>query len=358
MRIVRKTQRKPPDGVAHLEIQIHPADIQKGVRYLFLTRRQLVFAGLALGLYLLFLAHAAWRTPAMIGSLLSVREYRALEETRQQLGRSLEGVNERLVALREFNDSLRLKMRKVYLAYGLEDQESIGQGGYPFEPRAVPSSVFSARLAETAGLEAELREQTRVLATFLDEIQTFEADHRDQVSSTPSLSPLQGDNFVLTSPYGTRTNPFTKESDFHAGIDLAAPTGTPVYAPADGRVNFASRYSVRQSVAWWRYGNLVSIQHGDRFITLFGHLDSIAVKAGQEVRQGQLIGTVGNTGWSTNPHLHYEVRRLQGEDDDYRPVDPRIYILDHRWRDEERLLVRARSAPDVSNYQPLPRRIR
>jgi murein DD-endopeptidase MepM/ murein hydrolase activator NlpD len=353
----KKSRSKPPDGVAHLEIQIHPADIQKGVRYLFLTRRQLAVAGIAAAIYLLFLVHAAWRAPSVIGGLLSAREYQGLQETRLQLGRSLDGLQERLTTLGEFNDSLRLKMRKVYLAYGLENEESIGQGGYPFAPREVPQSVFADQLQATAALEAELREQTRVLATFLTEIQTFEQDHRDQVTTTPSLSPLQGDNFVLTSPFGTRTNPFTKESDFHAGIDLAAPTGTPVYAPADGKVNFAARYSVRQSVAWWRYGNLVSLQHGDRFITLFGHLDTIAVKAGQTVRQGDLIGTVGNTGWSTNPHLHYEVRRLN-DAEDYRPVDPRIYILDHRWRDEEKLLVRARSAPDVSNYQPLPRRIR
>lgn len=348
---------KPPEGVAHLEIQIHPADIQKGVRYLFLTRRQLTLFVLAASLYGLFLAHAAWRAPGVIGGLLSAREYQGLQETRAQLGRSLDGLHDRLATLGEFNDSLRLKMRKVYLAYGLENEESIGQGGYPFTPREVPTSVFSEKLAAAAALEAELREQTRVLSTFLQEIQVFEQDHRDQVTSTPSLSPLQGDNFVLTSPYGTRTNPFTKESDFHAGIDLAAPTGTPVYAPADGKVNFASRYSVRQSVAWWRYGNLVSLQHGERFITLFGHLDEIKVKAGQQVRQGDLLGTVGNTGWSTNPHLHYEVRR-SNEAGDYRPVDPRIYILDHRWRDEEKLLVRARNAPDVSNYQPLPRRIR
>jgi murein DD-endopeptidase MepM/ murein hydrolase activator NlpD len=129
-----------------------------------------------------------------------------------------------------------------------------------------------------------------------------------------------------------------------------------VYATADGRVNYAGRYSARQSVAWWRYGNLVSIKNGDGFIALYGHLDTVLVKEGQRVKLGEQIGTVGNSGWSTNPHLHYEVRK-QVEDGEHRPVDPRIYILDHRWRDEEKLLVRARSAPSMQNFEPLPRRI-
>jgi murein DD-endopeptidase MepM/ murein hydrolase activator NlpD len=207
-------------------------------------------------------------------------------------------------------------------------------------------------LTETAALLSGLREQTEVLGAFLREVQFFEGQHLDQVRTTPSASPLR-DDFLLTSPFGQRRNPFTSRSDFHAGIDLSAQRGTPVYAPAAGRVAFAGRYNARRNVAWWRYGNLVSLRHGDDFVTLFGHLDQVKVKAGQVVEQGQLIGLVGNTGWSTNPHLHYEVRRRDATGD-LRPVDPRVYILDHRWRDEEQLLVRARSAPDIGTYEPLP----
>jgi murein DD-endopeptidase MepM/ murein hydrolase activator NlpD len=149
-----------------------------------------------------------------------------------------------------------------------------------------------------------------------------------------------------------RRNPFTKAADFHAGLDLAAPPGTPVHATAAGVVVFAGRYDLRQSVGWWRYGNLVMVRHGDRFVSLYGHCQDVQVRVGQRVEQGQTIATVGNTGWSTSPHLHYEVRRRDAAE--YRPIDPRIYILDHRWRDEERLLVRARSAPDPGDYEPLP----
>lgn len=342
---------------ARFEIQIHPSDIQRGVKYLFLSRLQIALMVAGVAIYLGLVGWGAFKAPDVIGGLLSQREYQAQLETRDQLAQRLAAIDQQIADLGRFGETLQLKMNKVYLAYGLDHETSIGQGGYPTPPRDVPVSVLGDDLQATAGREASVQQQAAVLQAFIAEIEEFEADHRDQVSTTPSISPLHSDTFVLTSPYGNRINPFTKASDFHAGIDMAAPTGTPVYAAADGRVNFASRYSVRQSVGWWRYGNLVTIKHGDRFITLYGHLDEIKVKAGTQVKQGDVIGTVGSTGWSTNPHLHYEVRRLD-EKDDYRPVDPRVYILDHRWRNEEQLLVRARSAPSMQNYEPLPSRIR
>jgi murein DD-endopeptidase MepM/ murein hydrolase activator NlpD len=349
-------QQPTPGGSRHrYEVQIHPADIQKGVWYLFLDRRH-VAAGLAVLLGLLaYVGFGLWMAPSVVERLARRHEAAALAEAHAELGARVEATGERLGELQEAGESLRLQITRIFLAYGL-DQESIGQGGYPAAPLALPESTYADRLGELATLEASLRQEAAVLATFLDEVRVFEAEHRDQLATTPSISPLRSDTFVLTSPFGERTNPFTKARDFHAGVDLSAPAGTPVYATADGRVSFAGRYSARQSVAWWRYGNLVSLENGDGFVTLYGHLDKVMVKEGQRVKQGEQVGTVGNTGWSTNPHLHYEVRRqLEGEG--YRPVDPRIYILDHRWRDEEKLLIRARAAPSIQNFEPLPRRI-
>ena len=171
--------------------------------------------------------------------------------------------------------------------------------------------------------------------------------------TTPSLCPLAGADFVLTSPFGRRRSPFTQELDFHPGLDLAAPRGTAITAPADGVVVFAGRYPLAASVGWWRYGNLVVLKHGERFLTLYGHCEEVRVRTGERVRQGDLLATVGSTGWSTNPHLHYEVRRRE-DVGDFLALDPRIYILDRRWRDEERLLVQARSAAPAAEVQPLP----
>lgn len=338
---------------SRIEIQIHPSDIRKKVRYVFLEPRHVVIVGLSILHYLAFLGFGAVKAPEVVGSLLSRQSYQQMLGERDRQGERMEALISRLETLGLRGETLRLKLSKIFLAYGLSTEDSIGQGGFPFEATPAPEdSVFRETIQNGSELLARLNEQDRVLAAFLAEVDDFEQAHVEQASTTPSLSPLRGETFVLTSPYGERKSPFTKQVDFHAGIDLAASVGTAVYAPADGLVSFADRYPLRRSVAWWRYGNLVVLRHGDRFVTLYGHLDEIRVRRNQRVRQGDLIGTVGNTGWSTSPHLHYEVRRK--EEGELRPVDPRIYILDHKWRDEERLLVRARSAPELRNFEPLP----
>jgi murein DD-endopeptidase MepM/ murein hydrolase activator NlpD len=94
---------------------------------------------------------------------------------------------------------------------------------------------------------------------------------------------------------------------FHTGLDLAGPMGAPIHAAADGVVLLASA-SVDQTGKLVGYGNYVVIAHPDGFVTVYGHLQSIAVKAGQVVHQGQIVGYQGSTGWSTGPHLHFEIR--------------------------------------------------
>jgi len=116
--------------------------------------------------------------------------------------------------------------------------------------------------------------------------------------SIPSRVPLAG--LVMTSEFGMRLHPVTGRRARHKGIDLAAPTGTPVYATGDGLVSRASWFST--------YGLYVSIEHGDKIQTRFAHMSRLNVAEGQRVRKGDVIGYVGSTGRSTGPHLHYEVR--------------------------------------------------
>jgi murein DD-endopeptidase MepM/ murein hydrolase activator NlpD len=116
--------------------------------------------------------------------------------------------------------------------------------------------------------------------------------------SVPSRMPLEG--AALTSGFGMRTHPVLGGRRQHHGIDLAAPTGTPVYATADGIVGRADWYS--------SYGLYISINHGGSMETRYAHLSRLAVAAGDNVKKGDLIGYVGSTGRSTGPHLHYEVR--------------------------------------------------
>ena len=116
--------------------------------------------------------------------------------------------------------------------------------------------------------------------------------------SIPSRMPLDGSR--LTSSYGMRTHPVTGGRRRHKGVDLAAPTGTPIYATADGIVGKAQWFS--------SYGLYIRIDHGADLETRFAHLSKLAVAAGERVKKGDLIGYVGSTGRSTGPHLHYEVR--------------------------------------------------
>lgn len=116
--------------------------------------------------------------------------------------------------------------------------------------------------------------------------------------SVPSRMPLSGSR--MTSSYGMRDHPVLRQRRRHNGVDLAAPTGTPVYATADGIIGRADWFS--------SYGLYISIDHGADLETRYAHLSRLAVAAGDRVQKGDLIGYVGSTGRSTGPHLHYEVR--------------------------------------------------
>lgn len=137
----------------------------------------------------------------------------------------------------------------------------------------------------------------------------------------PSRMPL--DNATVTSGYGMRDHPVLRKRANHKGIDLAAPSGTPIYATADGTIERANWFS--------SYGNYIQIGHGNAIETRFAHLSRIVVSDGQKVRKGDLIGYVGSTGRSTGPHLHYEVRI------DGRAVDPRPFMVETEAQEAFRL---------------------
>ena len=121
----------------------------------------------------------------------------------------------------------------------------------------------------------------------------------DGAIAVPSEKPVRHADF--TSGYGVRSDPFRGRAAMHAGIDLAGPVGTSIYATADGTVTEASYNS-------GGYGNLIKLDHGRGIETRYAHLTSMSVRPGQRVSRGQLIGRMGSTGRSTGSHLHYEVR--------------------------------------------------
>lgn len=126
---------------------------------------------------------------------------------------------------------------------------------------------------------------------------------------TPSIFPVNG---YISRGFGMVIDPFTGEESYHQGLDLVGDLGIPVRATAKGRVSF---------VGWQKgLGKLVRIDHGNGYETLYGHLSVILVQNKEEVKRGRIIGRVGNTGYSTGPHLHYEVHLKN------RPVNPQVYL--------------------------------
>lgn len=135
-------------------------------------------------------------------------------------------------------------------------------------------------------------------------------DQQSLLASTPAIRPCKG---WKTSNFGYRISPFTGRREFHKGFDIANRKGTTIVATADGVVSFAGSKGL--------LGNAVYIDHGHGMLTRFGHLDKITVKRGKPVKRGDKIATMGNTGRSTGPHVHYEIH-LNGI-----PVNPEKYIL-------------------------------
>lgn len=144
-----------------------------------------------------------------------------------------------------------------------------------------------------------------------EKIKNFIKEKQYILDRTPSIPPCKG---ILISGFGYRIDPFTKRIRMHTGIDIGGPIGLPIVATADGVVNYTG---VQQG-----YGLCVKIDHGRGIETFYAHLSAILVKPGQPVRRGQVIGLLGNTGRSTGPHLHYEIR-IGGE-----PVNPLNYMIE------------------------------
>lgn len=147
--------------------------------------------------------------------------------------------------------------------------------------------------AEMLALQLEKLQATSQLFT----------NNKNAILYYPTISPVKTSDFIeISSPYGWRMHPIDKVEKYHEGIDISARVGSKVYSTAQGTV-------VKVMYSKYGYGNRVVIKHAYGFETLYAHLGEINVKKGQWVRKNQLIGTVGNTGKSTGPHLHYEIHK-------------------------------------------------
>ncbi|MEX0798236.1 MAG: M23 family metallopeptidase, partial [Bacteriovoracaceae bacterium] len=145
----------------------------------------------------------------------------------------------------------------------------------------------------------------------IHELDQYLLDKNSILKSTPTILPAVG---WLTSYFGFRMSPTAGRVKMHEGLDVGAPFGTPIVAPADGVITFAGHKP--------GFGNFVQIDHGYGIETIYAHAQKVVATNGQRIHRGELIAKVGSTGFSTGPHLHYEVR-VNGI-----AVDPLYFILE------------------------------
>ncbi|MCY3968565.1 MAG: M23 family metallopeptidase [Acidobacteria bacterium] len=332
------------------EIQVHGP--RGNVRYMRVTKLRLQLVVSLTVVFLAYFVNAVAAAPTLVRLELFRADQVELVEARLRFGQRFEALTGRYEEMRAVASDLDDRLCKVVLAYGVEGTAADGCG-LPVDLGIGPGATISEEQSREVreAIEEDVERVVERLAGRLEAAVAVEAERPDLVRFTPSASPLRGDDFVLVAPFGETTNRVTSIPEFHYGIDLAAPAGAPVRATAAGRVTFAGRGSAL-GPAWRRYGRMLGIRHGDGFITVYGHLEETEVRAGQRIERGQRIGTVGMTGWSVEPNLHYGILRRRN-DGSYEPVDPRIHILDYRWRDEQALVSGVVPAPD--GFPTLPR---
>ncbi len=239
-------------------------------------------------------------------------ELRELRLTNSELKRqnldyelSVEHLNERVSSLQDF-------VRKLSVMAGLDATVEADVDGGVGGPHDLDYTTTSGAFAEVKGeldrMKGELaglEEKSRVLERFYEQ-------NNLMLASTPSIWPVRG---YFSSSFGMRNDPFTGDREMHYGIDVSTVSGRPVAATADGIVLYASRRGT--------YGNIVVIDHKFGVMTRYAHLSGFNTRAGQQVKRGDIVGYVGNTGRSRAPHLHYEVWVQD------RPVTPLDYILEY-----------------------------
>jgi murein DD-endopeptidase MepM/ murein hydrolase activator NlpD len=249
----------------------------------------------------------------LLGEALDRVKLDQMEKENKYLESKLGDLNSVVLKLKGEMSALMEKEENVRMVFGLPEVDAqlreVGVGGQmPSQFSNQSPTVIQAQETEIE-LDKLLR-QTRFERESFNQIYADLHDKKKILDHTPSIQPTTG---YLSRGFGIKIDPFTGTRQPHLGIDLAADIGTPVYATADGRVSFVGRDP--------GLGKMIRINHLSGYSTVYAHLSQVKVKRGEHVKRGEVIGEVGNTGYSTGPHLHYEVHFLG------QPKNPLNYIL-------------------------------
>lgn len=245
-----------------------------------------------------------------------------MQERNKKLGKQLYSYKMRVEEIENTMERLKTLTTKLKIISNLGESDDKDKNIYSETDVIEGIDDFSMSSdaeidGEFRNMQGKLRDIEYKMAYQEEELTKFNeylAEQSALLAATPSIIPVKG---WITSYFGNRIDPFTRRMARHEGIDISTRVGTTVIAPADGVVTFAGNKP--------GYGLMLTIDHGYGIVTAYGHNSRFFVAQGTKVRRGMPISSVGNTGRSTGPHLHYEVR-LNGV-----PVDPRKFILDNPW---------------------------
>ena len=253
-------------------------------------------------------------------------------------------LNEQVGVMSKVLENIQDRDASVHrLMFGMEPiDEAIwqgGTGGHDQHEDITKNLKTSALLVNSQNTVNMLERQLVLQSKSLDTVIVLAKDREKMFASIPSIKPVQEDKLQrkinLLSGFGMRIHPVHKVSKMHSGIDFTAPKGTAIQSTGDGKV-------VRVKRGRTGYGKSVLIDHGYGYKTLYAHMHTIDVEVGDVVVKGQKIGVVGNSGLSTAPHCHYEVRLHD------RPVNPINYVLDGLSPEEYQELVQLASVSNQS----------
>lgn len=326
-----------------MEFQFHPASRRGAVRSVVLGERGERAAIAAAGLVSV-MAVSLWITvPAVLSRSVRARQSASIARTTAAVQKDRRDLEARAAGMRERAlDAGDLVSRAAFL--------------YRVAPALWPRSLNpESGVLVTSDPELLVPGLARYLSGLergLGLVAGREAADPALAAATPSILPLVSDLVEPAVRFGPRVSPWTGSEEFFAGMDLAAPAGVPVVAPAAGTVVFAGRVPASMNSRLWRFGNLVVVWHGPAGATAFGHLGKVDVRRGESVRRGSRLGTVGSSGWTMSPGLHYEFWRPGP--DGLSPTDPRFAMLDLRLASHDVSLEKMLATSAPAPIEPLP----
>ncbi len=312
-----------PHSLEYERVQLDArALVKRGISYLLGAS---VFAALVL-----FIAYSIFSSPKEL----------MLERENQQYAMQIELMNKRVDMLTKIVEDIEERDDNIYRTI--------------FEAEPIPSEVRKAGVGGTDRYESlkgyensntiiataqkidALSRELVIQSKSFDDVYKMAKNKAKMLASIPAIQPISNKDLKrIASGFGYRIHPIYKTLRMHEGIDFTAPIGTPIYATGDGVVE---RLKGKMS----GYGKVLMINHGYGYESLYAHMSKIIVKPGEKVKRGQVIGYVGNTGRSTGPHLHYEIRK------EGRAVNPVHYFFQDLTPEEYEKVIEISSRPNQS----------